>query len=319
VIKETLLITGGSGYLGRQLALMLKDRYRVILASRNNGINQIAERMTGCESAPLDVSQVTSVSDVFAEFRPSIVIHAAATKYVDVSEKFPYECIDVNVVGSENIARASIEHNVKAVIGVSTDKAAPPVGNIYGHSKAMMERLYTALDGRNGTRFTCVRFGNITWSTGSIFPIWEKMSQENKMVQSTGPHMRRFFFSVQEAAELVIAAKDNIGLTGGAVLSRMMKSALIEDVLNVWKEVYQVSWEKIDPRPGDKIDEYLVGEIEVPNTEKIELDGKAHLLLRFNKKPVGVGISKAISSENAERLSSDEIRNLILNKPLPMQ
>ena len=81
----------------------------------------------------------------------------------------------MNILGSTNIARASIEKGVHTVIGISTDKAAPPVPNIYGSSKAIMERMFCSLDYSNDTNFSCVRFGNIAWSTGSVFPIWKKM------------------------------------------------------------------------------------------------------------------------------------------------
>src|SRR5215210_6682643 len=100
-MKETILITGGTGFLGKRLALQLKDNYRVILTGRNNKQNLAANKFTGCEVAPIDVSNIESVRDVFTEFKPMIVIHAAATKFVDLAEKFPMECVDVNVTGSQ--------------------------------------------------------------------------------------------------------------------------------------------------------------------------------------------------------------------------
>jgi FlaA1/EpsC-like NDP-sugar epimerase len=110
------------------------------------------------------------------------------------------ECIDINVIGSQNMARIAMEKGVKKFIAVSTDKAAPPVGNIYGHSKAIMERMYCSLDKKGDTRFVCTRFGNIAWSTGSVFPIWQRMVKENGIIESTGPEQRRFFFLADEAA-----------------------------------------------------------------------------------------------------------------------
>ena len=98
--------------MGRNLALKLKDDYRVILTARNNKQNFFAKQLTGCEVAPMDVVNIESVRDTFSEFQPHIVIHAAATKFVDLSEKYPMECIDVNVVGSQNIARVAVEKGV---------------------------------------------------------------------------------------------------------------------------------------------------------------------------------------------------------------
>jgi UDP-glucose 4-epimerase len=128
---KKILITGGSGFLGRNLAQSLKSNYKVYLGSRNNKNNFYASKITDCESLPLDVSNINSVRDVINTVKPDIIIHAAATKFVDLSEKYPMETIDVNVVGSQNIARVSIECGVEYVIGISTDKAAPPIRNIY--------------------------------------------------------------------------------------------------------------------------------------------------------------------------------------------
>ena len=192
---KRLLITGGSGFLGKELAKKLKKNYEIILASRNNGLNQEAEAITGCKTIPMDITNKDSVYDGFNAFKPEIVIHAGATKYVNISEEQPLECIDVNILGSTNIARASIEKGVHTVIGISTDKAAPPVTHIYGNSKAIMERMFCSLDYSNDTNFSCVRFGNIAWSTGSVFPIWKRMMLDEGLIKSTGPHMKRFFFN----------------------------------------------------------------------------------------------------------------------------
>src|SRR5262249_33157336 len=125
----------------------------------------------------------------------------AATKFVDLAEKLPLECVDVNVLGSENVARVSMEYEVQTVIGISTDKATPPVRNTYGLTKALMERVFCGLDGKTKTRFLCVRYGNVAWSTGSVLPIWKKMHEETGVIGTTGPDMRRFFFTVDEAVK----------------------------------------------------------------------------------------------------------------------
>lgn len=311
---KTILITGGSGFLGRHLAVKLRDNYKVILASRNNNLNRVAETITGCAAAPLDVSNIESVKDVFSKFKPDVVIHAAATKFVDLSEKYPMECIDVNVLGSQNIARVSIDKGVETVIGISTDKAAPPVGNIYGLSKAMMERTYCELNGVSKTQFACVRFGNIAWSTGSVFPVWKRMVEKDGIIQSTGPEMRRFFFTVNEAVDLIIRAIENIHKLCGKALSLKMKSAQIEDILDVWTKNLGGKWGKIETRPGDNIDEILIGEIELENTVETTIDGLPHYMITFNQKFEN-HVTELVSSENAERLTEEDILNIITNEP----
>ncbi|WP_018630769.1 SDR family NAD(P)-dependent oxidoreductase [Niabella aurantiaca] len=312
--KETVLITGGSGFLGRNLAIKLKDKYNVILGARNNGNNQLAQVKTGCRVAPLDITNSQSINDVLNEYRPDMIIHAAATKFVDISEEYPMECIDVNILGSQLLARIAMEKGIKKIVGVSTDKAAPPVGNIYGHSKAVMERMFCALDAKSQTRFVCTRFGNISWSTGSVFPIWKRMTEQEGMIGSTGPHMRRFFFSVEEASDLVIEAMENIETLHGGILSLQMKSAQVRDFLDVWSEYYKVPWKQIDGRPGDKLDEVLIGRIEIPHTKELEMNGKNYFYINYRKKFEN-DLKDEVSSLNAARLSKQELQHIIVNQP----
>lgn len=312
---KTILITGGTGFLGRNLALKLKNEYRVILTGRNNKQNLFASKYTGCQVAPLDITNIESVRDVFVEFKPDIVIHAAATKFVDLAEKYPMECVDVNVLGSQNVARVAVEREVPVVVGISTDKAAPPVRNIYGMSKSVMERIFCAMDGKTSTKFTAVRYGNVAWSTGSVLPIWKKMHEETGIIGTTGPEMRRFFFSVDEAVQLVITAMDNIDLVKGKVLSRYMKAAQIEDILQTWIEERGGKWEKIEGRPGERDDEFLIGDLELPYTEELQLGGIKHYLISFNDK-VANPIPFGLSSANTDRLSRKEILAIINNPPI---
>ncbi|HYF29567.1 MAG TPA: polysaccharide biosynthesis protein [Chitinophagaceae bacterium] len=313
-MKETILITGGTGFLGKRLGLQLKNRYRVILTGRNNKQNMGAGNFTGCEIAPMDVSNIESVRDSFAEFQPNIVIHAAATKFVDLAEKFPMECVDVNVLGSQNVARVAMQSGVKTVIGISTDKAAPPVRNTYGLSKALMERMYCSLNEKSATRFACVRYGNVAWSTGSVLPIWKKMHEETGVIGTTGPEMRRFFFTVDEAVELVLTALYDIELVQGKVLSRKMKAAQIEDILKVWTQHKGGRYEKIEGRPGERDDEFLIGDLELPYTSQVMYNNITHYLISFNQK-AKQPLSTGLSSANTERLTEQEILSIIDNPP----
>ncbi|MGH9763855.1 MAG: polysaccharide biosynthesis protein, partial [Blastocatellia bacterium] len=192
-MKKNMLITGGTGFLGRRLGRFFKEHYDVVLAGRNHDQNRLAQTFSGCRVVPLDVASIESVRDVFSETRPAVVVHAAASKYVDVAEAHPMECIDVNVLGSQNVMRVAIDKGVETVIGVSTDKAAPPVANTYGLTKALMERMLCGMDGKTATEFACVRFGNLPWSTGSVFPVWKRMQETSGIIGTTGPEMFRFF------------------------------------------------------------------------------------------------------------------------------
>jgi FlaA1/EpsC-like NDP-sugar epimerase len=314
-MKKTILITGGTGFLGKRLGLSLKEQYTVILTGRDNKRNMLAESYTGCQVLPMDVSNIESVRDAVVSTKPHIIIHAAATKFVDLAEYQPMECIDVNVVGSQNVARVAVDKDIETVIGISTDKASPPVRNTYGLSKALMERVYCSMNGRTSTKFVCVRYGNVAWSTGSVLTIWKRMHETTGVIGTTGPEMRRFFFTVDEAVQLVITAIENAEELQGKVLSRKMKAAQISDILRVWVENKGGRWEKIEGRPGERNDEYLIGELELPHTAEQGYQGIPHYIISFNQK-VDNQVQSVLSSANAERLTDEEILHIISTPPL---
>ena len=311
---KTILITGGTGFLGRRLAIELKGQFKVVLTGRNNKQNAFAAKFTGCEVIPMDIVNIEAVRDTFTEVRPDIVIHAAATKFVDLAEKQPMECVDVNALGSQNIARVAVEKGVSDVVGISTDKAAPPVRNTYGLTKALMERVFCSMNGKTKTRFCCVRYGNVAWSTGSVLTIWKKMHEETGTIGTTGPEMRRFFFTVDEAVKLVITAIENMEELQGKVLSREMKAAQIEDLLLTWTKHHGGKYERIEGRPGERDDEFLIGETELPYTRTKIYDDVKHYIISFNTK-VDHPLEEIFSSANAQRLSEEEMLQIINNPP----
>lgn len=312
---QKTLITGGSGFLGRRLGRRLRELgYEVVLASRNNKQNFLASTFSGCRSIAMDVANLESVRDIFAQEKPELVIHAAATKFVDVSEVQPMETIDVNVVGSQNVARAAIDRGVKAVVGISTDKAAPPVRNTYGLSKAIMERIFCSMDGRGGTQFMCVRYGNVAWSTASVLVLWRDHLAKTGVIETTGPEMFRFFFTVDEAVDLVVTGIQNVEDLHGSLLSRHMKAAQIRDILEIWCAQEGASWKQIPGRPGERNDEVLIGDLELAHTREIFYNGIKHFVVSFNKlseNPLTVGLAAG----NTERLTREEILAIINHPP----
>lgn len=310
---KTILVTGGTGFLGRNLALAMKNDYKVVLTGRNNKQNQYAQQVTDCQVLAMDIASIEAVRDTFTEVKPDVVIHAAATKFVDLAEKQPMECVDVNVTGSQNIARVAVEKGVETVLGISTDKAAPPVRNTYGLTKALMERVFCAMNGKTDTKFACVRYGNVAWSTGSVLPIWKRMHEETNVIKTTGPEMRRFFFTVDEAVKLVLTAHREIDTIQGKVLSRYMKAAQMQDLLDTWIEEKGGSWERMEGRPGERIDEFLIGDIELPHAYEKVYDNVTHYIISFNEKSAQP-LASGLSSANTERLSRDEMTSLI-NSP----
>ncbi len=309
-MKKKLLITGGSGYLGINLAKKLKQKYKVYLGSRNQKRNRDASNITECKDIPLDVSNINSIRDAVNYCNPEVIIHAAATKFVDISEEFPFECSDVNILGSTNLARVAIEKKIKTVIGISTDKATQPIKNFYGFSKAAMEKLFLNANSNSVTNFLCVRYGNVAWSTGSVLPIWKEMHNKNKLLLTTGPKMRRFFFTIDDAVNLVSFALKNSKKFSGKIVCADMKSSMILDVLKTWIKEYGGSYKVIQGRKGDRIDEYLIGNNEIYNTYIVKDKKKIYYIIDYNKKPLRP-IKKIISSENSKKLNKRELIDLL--------
>jgi FlaA1/EpsC-like NDP-sugar epimerase len=208
-----------------------------------------------------------------------------------------------------------MERGVATVVGISTDKASPPVRNTYGLSKALMERLFCASNGKTSTVFLCVRYGNVAWSTGSVLTIWKSMHDKTGIIGTTGPEMRRFFFTVDEAVQLVLTAIRNCERFAGKVLARRMKAAQIADILRVWTEHKGGRWEKIEGRPGERDDEFLIGELEVPYTNDVNLNGIPHYVISFNEK-TSSPVTLALSSANTEKLTDQEILEIVNNPPI---
>ncbi len=312
---ERVLITGGSGFLGKNLANNLKNDYEVYLTSRNQKQLQAASSFLDVESAPSDISNFHSIDEIISRSKPDIIIHAGATKFVNISEKFPNECIDVNILGSQNVLRSAIQNKVKSVLGISTDKATAPIANIYGLSKSVMEKLFTSMDSEDETRFSCVRYGNVVWSTGSVFPIWEDMAKSKSLIKSTGPDMSRFFFSIYDAVNLVRTSIENFDLVNGKILSYPMKGVTISNVLDEFCKIYESEWETTESRKGDRPFELLISDSEASYTEKISIDNLDYFLLDEKGRTNHSDLVSSYSSTNCEQLSSEEIRELILKKP----
>ena len=308
-MKKTMLITGAAGFLGRNLCHKYKDEYNVIGVSRNlDNLQQLARDLRTIEVYPCDVSNLHELEKIFIHFKPSVVIHAAANKYIDLAEKFPSECANSNVIGSRNVLDLSIKYNVEKVIGVSTDKASPPVKSMYGLSKAIMEKLFT-LSSNENTQVACVRFGNILWSTGSVLPIWYKAYNNKQKLKFTGNDMTRFFFSVDEAVKVVDYALKNIEITQGKILSYRMKAGKIKDLLEAFCEVYNTEYEAEDSRPGERRSESLISQTEIEFSEL--LDDKYILYHINSSQKLENHLSYDFCSENNELYTFEELKKFV--------
>lgn len=310
-VVERVLITGGSGFLGQAIGHRLRNAgHEVLLAARSQTPLIEAGERTRCAVKPLDLADPTSVMDTFDAFRPAVVIHAGASKHVGLAEMEPLECIDVNVHGSQAVARAAIRHGCRVVLGISTDKAAAPAMTTYGISKALMERCFASLDGTAGVRFSLVRLGNLAWSPGSVFPAWREMQRRGETIRTTGPEMRRFFMSVSAAVDIIERQITEIDYLSGKIFVPKLKVAQISDVLDVWTTRFGGAWEPVARRKGDFDDQWMFGPSEGPYATEFALGGHDGIALDLARTRPGAGV-EPLSSATAPRLTVEEIDELL--------
>jgi len=215
-----VLITGAGGSIGSELVRQvceLKPLEIMLLDSSEHALYTIdretLEKYSDItrHSVIADVRNVKRIKNLFEDFLPDLVFHAAAMKHVPLVESNILEGTSINVLGTANIANNCIHTNVKTMVQISTDKAVNPT-SVMGATKRIAESYCQALDLQQGknkkdrTRFVTVRFGNVLGSTGSVVPLFQRQLAEGGPITVTHPDMTRFFMTVREAVELVLQA-----------------------------------------------------------------------------------------------------------------
>jgi FlaA1/EpsC-like NDP-sugar epimerase len=270
-LSGRVLITGGTGFLARAFYTRAEaegwDATFTCLSRDDSKQAMIAKRWPNVRTIRADVAGgVETLATAFAGH--DIVIHAAAAKYVDRSEFAAFDTTRVNVEGSRDVAHAARIAGVSQVVGISTDKACEPA-NVYGMSKAIMERLFLEADGwpsrhgwGDGVAFSVVRYGNVIGSTGSIVPIFQRQIEELGQVTITDPKMTRFWMSTDEAIDLVCHSLEHRGV----ITLPKPRSLKLGDVVDSLIRGTGASIERIGIRPGEKMHETLISEQEAART-----------------------------------------------------
>lgn len=262
----TILITGGTGSLGNELVSQLlkkKEYKKIIIFSRDE--HKQAEMASRFKSDKLRffIGDIRDIDRLMLAMRGvHQVIHAAALKIVPASEYNPTEYIKTNVLGSENVVRATFLNGVENVIAVSTDKAVAPV-NLYGATKLCMEKLFLSANNMlPKTYFNVVRYGNVANSNGSVIPVFKKYYDSKKLFPVTDTRMTRYWIELPEAAKYVI---DNIntGARGKVFIPRMPSFMVVDVAKAFYTEEYlgaadpSCLWNITGIRPGEKLHEQI--------------------------------------------------------------
>lgn len=324
---RNILITGGTGTVGRQLVYSLlphKPNVVRIFSRDENKQFLLQKELRGRGNARFFIGDVRDKERLtHAMSGVDYVFHTAAMKHVNACEYNPFEAMKTNLIGSQNVIESALEAGVKKVILTSTDKATNPC-NTMGVSKLFAERLFTAANyykGRAETLFSAVRFGNVLGSAGSALPLFKQQIESGGPVTVTDPDMTRFVLTKEQALDLVF--KSTRLAKGGEIFILKMPVVVLKDLVEAMINIYapdrknKIEIQRIGIQPGEKPYEELMTEEEV--TRAVETDDMFILLPQvpelFEKeyrfpgqfKP---GIQKYIS-HGVESLTVAEIEKLL--------
>jgi len=238
--NKTILVTGGTGSIGSELVKqLLQFNIDKIIVFNRDEIKQFMLQQEiddkRLEVVMGDIRDYDSIRFVFDLFNIDIVFHAAAMKHLVVCENEPIECVNTNIIGTNNLMRLCIENKVKRVITISTDKAASPT-SVMGASKFISERITLNANSLTDSSqiFCCVRFGNVANSRGSVIPIMIHRILSGKDIWISNPETTRFIMSIKDAVNLVLKAS-NIAIGNGELFVLKMPSFKLGDLADVMK------------------------------------------------------------------------------------
>jgi len=324
--EKIILVTGAAGSIGSELARQVakfKPALLLILDQDETGIFNIANELEDkfprlkLSSLIADICDEEKINQIFKQFQPNIVFHAAAYKHVPLMELHPDEAVKNNIFGTKIVADTALKYNIEKFIFISTDKAVNPT-SIMGATKRVGEMICQSLNQKNTTKFISVRFGNVIDSRGSVIPIFREQIKQRGPVEVTHPEMKRYFMTISEACLLVMQA-GAMG-QGGEVFVLDMGEPV--KILDLAKEMIQLSGFEPDKdipivfsgiRPGEKFFEEILSAEEgtiATQHEKIFIAK----LSQIDENKLNQGLEKL--KETAYNLDKEGIKN-ILKELLP--
>jgi len=317
---QVVLVTGGTGSFGKKfIEIMLKEYQpaKVIVYSRDE-LKQHEMRVGGFDHPSLryfigDVRDLPRLERAMQGV--DVVVHAAALKQVPACEYNPMEAVKTNILGTGNVISAAIDAKVKKVMALSTDKAVTPV-NLYGATKLTAEKLVVASNAYAGdmqTRLSCVRYGNVVGSRGSVVPIFIRQRKTGKLT-ITDERMTRFWLSLDQGVRFVITTIEM--MQGGEIFVPKIPSTKIVDLARVIAPNAELEVTGI--RPGEKLHEMMISRDESRSTielkDRFVVQPVGHLWFRHDWGQEGTPVPdgfKYTSDANKHWLTDEEIRVLV--------
>ena len=305
----TYLVTGGTGSFGKKfIEVMLRDYYpeKLIVFSRDE-LKQHEMRTSGFDHPSLryfigDVRDLSRLRRAMTGV--DFVVHAAAMKQVPACEYNPFEAVLTNIIGAKNVIDAAIDVGVQKVIALSSDKAVEPV-NLYGATKLVAEKLFVrgkVYSSRQGPRFSCVRYGNVVSSRGSVIPLFLKQ-RETGTLTITDERMTRFWITLDQAVHFVIDRLED--MTGGEVFVPKIPSMRIVDLAKAIAP--EANFSIIGIRSGEKLHEILISKNESRHTLELE----DMFVIRPLGLPIRVHQFEFASDTNTDWLSVQDLQEVL--------
>ena len=315
--NQSIIITGGTGSFGNAMTSYLCKNFkpkRLVIFSRDELKQHNMQQKFPIKKYPFmrffigDIRDEKRLTRAFNEI--DIVIHAAALKQVPTAEYNPFEVINTNILGAQNVIESSLNSNVKKVIALSTDKASSPI-NLYGATKLCSDKLFTVANNYSGKKkisFSVVRYGNVMGSRGSVIPLFMEQAKENNLM-ITDPKMTRFNITLEESVRLVIWSIKNC--FGSEIVVPKIPSYRILDIANSISP--KSKKEIIGIRPGEKLHEEMISFEESRNT--IELKDYFIILQSSNKNQLNYYIKNHAGKKLSKQFSYNSFENKnFLNK-----
>jgi FlaA1/EpsC-like NDP-sugar epimerase len=320
---KNILVTGGTGSIGSGIVrkvLQYEPEVVRVLSNDENGLFNLEQELPGYPNLRFLVGDVKDKERLQRAIENiDFVFHAAALKHVPLCEYNPFEAVKTNVIGTQNLIEVAMEVEVEKLITISTDKAVNPV-NVMGATKLLAERLTISANyykGERKTAFSCVRFGNILDSRGSVVPLFIEQIAKGGPVTVTDPNMTRFVMSIPKAVDLVLKAAEIT--QGGEIFILKMPALRIGDLAEVVIEELapryghapgNISIKITGRREGEKNHEELLTEDEAVNARETE-DMFVICPMVENKRDKRAIIRK-YSSENTTLLTKEETRQMLM-------
>ena len=322
--NKTLLITGGTGSFGNAVLqrFLHTDISEIRIFSRDAKKQEDMRIALNSDKLKFyigDVRDYDSINDALRGV--DYVFHAAALKQVPSCEFYPMEAVRTNVIGAENVMRASIANEVKRCVVLSTDKAVYPI-NAMGISKAMMEKVMVAksrLCDPNKTVLSATRYGNVMASRGSVIPLFLEQLKSGKNITITDPNMTRFLMTLDESVDLVLYAFENA--RPGDIFVQKAPASTIGDLALAMKKLLSKNNEikVIGTRHGEKLYESLLSREEMARAEdlggyyRVPADSRdLNYAKYFVEGETAVATFDDYTSHNTERLNIDDVQKVLL-------